>query len=538
MHPVMFRGAGFWSRWRSSGGPGFRRRSADTAAHGRDREPLPAHSRAADLSAVRPVSRHVYCDGLPEPRCSAGQSKRERMGNKGRARVEQGGGTAQKPSDGRAHGMMGGGGQAHASAWRSSFYDCCVHFAWCAGARLDTCCTNMVVDYANRCDRGSRHARLLYAGRFLGERAFQARPEQSVVGGRGERAAASPPPPTGAPAAARRSLAAAATHFAPSRALCRASWYAAKLPHQRRFEPSAGIGAVHAFSTDCTTCGLPPTFGQRVPHPHKSKKLAQDPGRERAGASVYSSCICGTHWVPSTTPLPSGGLFMPLETPVEGHTANDTCPGAGSRILLQFACFCESGGLTAAPDDTGNAIFVDTPGCHPPHPFRGAGCSRTCEPEALYGNRYAYLPLESMGKAQVHCSSRQEDSQNEDVQTLGWELKIPFFVHTRVYHRWDPLRASAGIPLAAVRFSSHFWWGFDPGNAPKSVKNEPPAAPTAPRTQTVAPQGSGAAGTVEGGGLQGGSAQNSWSFPIPIYWQTYRRFASKVVKEKLRGAAI
>eukprot|EP00661_Eupelagonemidae_sp_cell13_P021320 gene21320-biopygen14681 len=46
--------------------------------------------------------------------------------------------------------------------------------------------------------------------------------------------------------------------------------------------------------------------------------------------------------------------------------------------------------------------------------------------------------------------------------THGWKLKIQFFVYTRVYHRCDPLRASAGIPVAAACPSSHFWRVLNP----------------------------------------------------------------------------
>eukprot|EP00661_Eupelagonemidae_sp_cell13_P006065 gene6066-biopygen7282 len=131
----------------------------------------------------------------------------------------------------------------------------------------------------------------------------------------------------------------------------------------------------------------------------------------------------------------------------------------------------------------------------------------------------------------------------------GGNWKYILFVHTRVYTRWDPSGPSVRKPVAVARVSKRFLWVLAPkfsNNAPKMLqkmtssachsaiscqyaaprghfpfqytappllvrpKGGLPAAPTAPRTQTVVPQGCGAAETGEGGGLQGGSAQKLW----------------------------
>eukprot|EP00661_Eupelagonemidae_sp_cell13_P015039 gene15039-biopygen20159 len=52
----------------------------------------------------------------------------------------------------------------------------------------------------------------------------------------------------------------------------------------------------------------------------------------------------------------------------------------------------------------------------------------------------------------VNLSSCQTDALTD--ARVGIENTI--FVHTPVYHRWHPLGASAGIPVAAARLSSHF----------------------------------------------------------------------------------
>eukprot|EP00661_Eupelagonemidae_sp_cell13_P011301 gene11301-biopygen6355 len=88
-------------------------------------------------------------------------------------------------------------------------------------------------------------------------------------------------------------------------------------------------------------------------------------------------------------------------------------------------------------------------------------------------------------------------------------------------------RASAGIPVAAARFSSHFWWGFDPGNALKSVNNEPPADRGAAGMRCGRNRGGGrAVGDPAGAGISVGATRLPTRF-LP-------GFASKMLQKVLK----
>eukprot|EP00661_Eupelagonemidae_sp_cell13_P020660 gene20660-biopygen10127 len=68
--------------------------------------------------------------------------------------------------------------------------------------------------------------------------------------------------------------------------------------------------------------------------------------------------------------LAPDGLAAPPDETVSG------------RACRKHASLPQPGCVTAAPGETENPFSVGNPGCHPPHPFRAAGCLCVCRMSA------------------------------------------------------------------------------------------------------------------------------------------------------------
>eukprot|EP00661_Eupelagonemidae_sp_cell13_P022292 gene22292-biopygen14759 len=108
------------------------------------------------------------------------------------------------------------------------------------------------------------------------------------------------------------------------------------------------------------------------------KSIIRCPVANHDGNHILQSPRRSICRVPATTAFPSDGLFMcpRAAMPRDARAANwlKIPVSVPWRIALGIAHSCRPDGLTAAADATGNRFFVGNPGCHPPQPFRAAGC--------------------------------------------------------------------------------------------------------------------------------------------------------------------